>query len=81
LSPLRLSLEEALGAYTHGAAFACHCETTRGTLAVGKYPDLVVVAPDPFETPPEKLAGIRTVATVVDSRTVFADPENSRKTD
>ena len=76
-SPLRLSLEEALGAYTLGAAFASHCETTRGSLAEGKYADLVVVAPDPFETAPEKLAGIRTVATVVDARTVFADPENA----
>jgi predicted amidohydrolase YtcJ len=77
LSPARLSLEEALGAYTRGAAFASHCETTRGTLAPGKYVDLVVVAPDPFEVASEALAGIRTVATVVDARTVFADPENS----
>lgn len=76
-SPLRLTLEEALAAYTQGAAFASHCETTRGSLAVGKYPDLVVVSPDPFELPVEKLAGVRTVATVVDAHTVFADPENS----
>jgi predicted amidohydrolase YtcJ len=75
-SPLRLTLPEALGAYTMGAAFASHCETTRGSLAVGKYADLVVVSPDPFEAPPETLASIRTVATVVDARTVFADPEN-----
>ena len=76
LSPLRLTLTEALGAYTQGAAFASHCETTRGSLTVGKYADLVVVSPDPFEVPAEKLAGTRTVATVVDSRTVFADPEH-----
>jgi predicted amidohydrolase YtcJ len=76
LSPLRISLEAALRAYTLGAAFASHCETTRGSLATGKYADLVVVSPDPFEAAPEKLATIRTVATVVDSRTVFADPEN-----
>ena len=78
-SPLRLTLEEALGAYTKGAAYASHCETTRGSLAVGKYADLVVVSPDPFEAPAEKLASIRTVATVVDARTVFADPENELK--
>ena len=75
-SPLRLTLEEALTAYTQGAAFASHCDTTRGSLSVGKYADLVVVSPDPFDVPAEQLAGIRTVATVVDSRTVFADPEN-----
>ncbi|MCI4348221.1 MAG: amidohydrolase family protein, partial [Thermoplasmata archaeon] len=76
-SAFRLTLDEALAAYTQGSAFASHCETTRGSLAVGKYPDLVVLSPDPFEIPVEKLAGIRTVATVVDARTVFADPENS----
>ena len=77
LSPLRLTLEEALRAYTMGAAFATHCETTRGSLTVGRYADMVVVAPDPFGVSPEKLAETRTVATVVDARTVFADPENS----
>jgi predicted amidohydrolase YtcJ len=76
LSPYRLTLDEALGAYTRGAAFASHCETTRGSLAVGKYADLVIVSPDPFEIPAEKLAGVRTVATVVNAKTVFADPEN-----
>jgi predicted amidohydrolase YtcJ len=76
LSPGRLSLEEALGAYTRGAAVASHCETTRGTLALGKYADFVVVSPDPFEEASEQLAGIRTIATVVEGRTVFADPEN-----
>ncbi|MFZ0830981.1 MAG: amidohydrolase [Thermoplasmata archaeon] len=80
-SPLRLSFAQALAAYTRGAAFATHCETTRGTLAVNKYADLVVVAPDPFEVPAEKLAGIRTIATVIDARTVFADPENGPRPD
>ena len=75
-SPLRLTLEEALSAYTMGAAFASHCDTTRGSLSVGKYPDLVVLSPDPFELPAEKLAEVQTVATVVDARQVFADPEN-----
>lgn len=77
-SPLRLTLEESIAAYTRGAAFASHCESTRGTLAPGKYADLVVLAPDPFEVPPERLQDVRTVATVVDGRTVFADPENAR---
>ena len=76
LSSQRLTLEEALGAYTAGAAYACHCESNRGSLTIGKYADLVVVAPDPFELPPDKLATVRTLATIVDARTVFADPEN-----
>jgi predicted amidohydrolase YtcJ len=76
LSEQHLTLEQALVAYTRSAAFASHCETTRGSLEVGKYPDMVVLAPDPFETPPEKLEQVRTVATVVDGKTVFADPEN-----
>lgn len=75
-SPLRLTLAEALTAYTMGAAYASHCDTTRGSLAVGKYADLVVLSPDPLEAAPDRLADTRTVATVVDAHTVFADPEN-----
>jgi predicted amidohydrolase YtcJ len=80
-SAFRLSFAQALSAYTKGAAYASHCDTTRGTLSVGKYADLVVLSPDPFEEPAEKLGGIRTVATVVDAKTVFADPENGPKPD
>jgi len=80
-SPFRLTLIEALTAYTRGAAYASHCDTTRGSLELGKYADLVVVSPDPFEVAPAQLTSIRTDATVVDAKTVFADPENSRKVD
>ncbi len=72
-SPHRLGVAEAVAAYTRGAAYASHCETTRGTLEVGKYADLVVVAPDPFSAPPTALAATRTLLTVVDGRVVFAD--------
>ncbi len=74
-SPHRLTLAEAIQAYTGGAAYASHCEATRGSLVRGKYADLVVLSADPFEIPPERLDSIRVVATLVGGATKFADPE------
>jgi predicted amidohydrolase YtcJ len=74
-SPHRLSVTAAIDAYTRGAAFASHCDQDRGTLAAGKYADLVVVSQDPFSIPFDRLGDTRTVATLVEGRTVFADPE------
>jgi predicted amidohydrolase YtcJ len=65
-SPHRLSVEEAIRAYTGGAAFATHCENTRGTLTVGRYADWVELREDPFEVPTERLRAIPVVTTVID---------------
>ncbi len=40
----RLTLKEALIAYTQGAAFACHIETKVGTIAEGQRADLIVLS-------------------------------------
>jgi predicted amidohydrolase YtcJ len=72
-SPHRLSVAEALDAYTRGAAYASHCEADRGTLAVGKYADFVVLDGDPLETPVDRLGEIRVATTVVGGRIVHSE--------
>ncbi|MFN3422750.1 MAG: amidohydrolase family protein, partial [Armatimonadota bacterium] len=45
----RISLRQALLAYTQGAAFACEIEDQVGTIASGKLADLVVLSHLPEE--------------------------------
>jgi len=61
----RLSPTEALKLYTINPAFAAFEEHDKGTLAVGKCADLVVLAQDPLTAPPAKLASIPVELTMV----------------
>ena len=72
-SPHRVSLTEAIDGYTRRAAYACHAETTRGSLEVGKYADLVVLSEDLFGMPAERIPEAHVVRTVVGGRTVFSE--------
>ena len=65
-----LTLEQALRAYTAGAAFAEGQESTKGTLEVGKLADLAVLSQDIFEVPPAALPGTTSVLTIVGGRIV-----------
>jgi predicted amidohydrolase YtcJ len=55
----RLSIAEALTAYTAGPAHQSFAETDRGTLAPGAAADLVQLSQNPFRTPPAELAAIQ----------------------
>jgi predicted amidohydrolase YtcJ len=67
----RLSLQEAVLAYTRGSALAERAAGRRGSLAAGMDADLVVLKPDPFELPPEALRETRVVTTMVGGRITF----------
>src|SRR5262249_11380345 len=51
----RLTLPEAVAAYTSGAAWAEYEEDRRGTIAAGKLADLTILSTDIFAEPPEAL--------------------------
>ncbi len=68
--PQRLTVEEALRAYTLGAAYAGFDEDALGSLEPGKWADLVVLSEDPTACPPERLRGIQVVKTYVAGRQV-----------
>jgi predicted amidohydrolase YtcJ len=65
-----LTLQEALQAYTVGAAYAGGQEAHQGSLAPGKLADVVVLAENPFTIPAERLAGAEVAATLVGGEVV-----------
>ena len=67
----RLEVEEALAAFSTGAAWAAHAEGERGALRPGAVADLTVVDRDPTTAPPSALHQVSTVLTVVGGDVVF----------
>ena len=68
----RISVEEALRAYTAGAAYAGFEEKEKGSLEPGKLADFVVLSADPFTAAPEAIEKILVEQTVVGGRVVSA---------
>jgi predicted amidohydrolase YtcJ len=66
-----ISVGEALRAYTYGNAWATFNEQKWGTLAAGRYGDVVVLDRDPFATPAESLGTIKARYTFVNGRLVY----------
>jgi len=66
-----LTLEEALRAYTVGAAYASFEENLKGSIEAGKLADLVVLSKPIFEISPDELLQTEVVMTIVGGRTVF----------
>jgi hypothetical protein len=66
----RLTLAEALTAYTAGTARVNHADRT-GRVAAGMHADLTVLDRDPFGAPPEQLHETRVAATFVAGEAVF----------
>ncbi len=73
LSPRnRLTLAEALTAYTAGSAYVNHHEDSTGRIEVGRLADLAVLDRDPFAAPAEEIAETTVVSTYVDGELVYA---------
>lgn len=71
LSEQRLTVAQAVDAYTLGAAFAGRREKTEGSLEVGKLADLIIVSQNIFDINPRKIASTKVVATMVGGRLVY----------
>ena len=67
----RLSREEAIHAFTLGAAFAGFAETTTGSLAPGKRADFIVLDRDVMTVPAEQIPLIRVEQTWLDGKPVY----------
>ncbi len=67
----KLTLAQALDAYTRGSAYAEFAERDKGTLAPGKLADLVVFEKDLFRIPPRQILTTPVDLTVVGGRVVF----------
>jgi hypothetical protein len=67
----RITVEEALRAYTQGSAYAAFQENEKGSLAPGKLGDVVVISDDLFSIPPTRIKDARVVMTIVGGKIVY----------
>ena len=66
----KITVEEALRAYTSGAAYASFEEDRKGVLAAGRLADFVMLDRNLFEIAPETIRDAKVVMTVVGGRKV-----------
>jgi predicted amidohydrolase YtcJ len=67
----RITVREALRAYTVGGAYQDFAERVKGTIEPGRVADLCVLDADPFEVDPQDIPAIGIAATFVDGEAVF----------
>jgi len=67
----RLTVEQAIRAQTIDAAWQLFADDVIGSLEVGKYADMVVLAADPRAVPPEDIADLEVRATFLAGRQVY----------
>jgi predicted amidohydrolase YtcJ len=67
----RLTLSDAIAAYTIGSAWVCHREDTTGSVEIGKVADFAVLDRDPFRVDPSEIASVGVVQTYIDGKRVY----------
>ena len=67
----KISIEDAIRAYTLGSAFAEFEEERKGTLVPGKFADLIVLSQDITQVEPRKILETEVLLTVAGGRVVF----------
>jgi hypothetical protein len=67
----KITVEEAVRAYTVGSAFAEFADARKGTITPGKLADLVILSEDIFRIDPAGIEKARVRLTVMDGRVVY----------
>jgi predicted amidohydrolase YtcJ len=67
----RITLAQAVEAYTLGAAYAGRRETTEGSIEPGKLADLVIVSQNIFEIEPHNISKTKVIKTIVGGRVAY----------
>jgi predicted amidohydrolase YtcJ len=67
----KISVEEAVRAYTVGSAFAEFQENVKGTITPGKLADLVILSRDIFQIDAKEIEKVNVLMTLVDGRVVY----------
>ncbi|MCI0348727.1 MAG: amidohydrolase [Acidobacteriales bacterium] len=73
----KISVEEAVEAYTMGSAYAEFQEKEKGSITPGKLADMVLLSDDIFSIRPEAIKDVRVLSTLVGGRVVYPE-EGSR---
>lgn len=69
----RLTVQEAVRAYTYGSAYAVGQEQDKGTLRAGQLADFVALSDDLFAVPKETIKQVTVAATVINGEVAFDD--------
>ena len=67
----KITVEEAVRAYTMGSAYAEFMDDVKGSLTVGKLADIVILSDDIFRIDPVQIERARVVMTIMNGRVVF----------
>jgi predicted amidohydrolase YtcJ len=67
----KLTLQEALEAYTMGSAYAEFQENAKGSITPGKLADMVLLSDDLFSIAPEKIREVKVLKTFVGGKVVW----------
>ncbi|MFJ7940305.1 amidohydrolase [Peribacillus sp. NPDC096622] len=73
----KLTLAEALQAYTYGSAYGCFREHELGTIEEGKLADLVVLDRNLFDIPESEVLNTKVELTINDGKVVYKSEETS----
>jgi len=68
-----ISALDALKLYTINAAYSCFREKQTGSIAKGKWADLVILNGDPLQVNPEELKHLKVEMTVMDGEVVYSE--------
>ena len=71
LADQKLSVEEAVYAYTMGGAELSFEEDIKGSIEIGKLADLVVLNEDIFQIQPEKIKDVKVDMTIFNGEIVY----------
>lgn len=71
ISEQKISVAEAVRAYTVSSAYAEFQENEKGTIAPGKLADLVILSRDIFQIDPKEIEKVKVVMTIMDGRVVY----------
>ncbi len=73
----KLTVPEAVQAYTMGSAYAEFQEKEKGSITPGKLADMVVLSDDIFSIPPAKIKDVKVMKTIVGGKVMW-DAEGQR---
>lgn len=67
----RISIQDAIRAYTYNTAYANFEEKIKGSIEVGKFADLTVLSKNLLQVPPKEFLTTEVVHTIVNGKTVY----------
>jgi predicted amidohydrolase YtcJ len=69
----KITIPEAIEAYTMGAAFAEFQDSEKGSISPGKLADMVIVNDNIFELKPEAIRNVKVKTTIVGGKVVYGE--------